>query len=40
MEDEEGLWFLEVNTVPMFVAFDMQVQGKLAETIRYELNNV
>ncbi len=40
MEDEEGLWFLEVNTGPMFVAFDMQVQGKLAETIRYELNNI
>jgi hypothetical protein len=40
MEDEDGLWYLETNTGPMFVAFDAQVQGKLAEAIRYELNNI
>jgi len=40
MEDEDGLWYLETNTGPMFVAFDAQVQGKLAEAIRHELNNI
>ena len=40
MEDEEGLWYLETNTGPMFVAFDLEVQGRLAEAIRYELNNI
>jgi len=40
MEDEEGLWYLETNTGPMFVAFDIEVQGKLAEAIKYELNNI
>jgi hypothetical protein len=24
----------------MFVAFDLEVQGKLAKAIRYELNNI
>ena len=40
MEDEEGLWYLETNTNPMFVAFDKQVEGKLSKAIRHELNNI
>ena len=40
MEDENGLWYLETNTGPMFVAFDRQVQGKLAQAIRNELDNI
>ena len=40
MEDEEGLWYLETNTSPMFVAFDKQVEGKLSKAIRQELNNI
>jgi len=40
MEDEEGLWYLETNTSPMFTVFDKQVQGQLSKTIRHELNNI
>ena len=30
-------WFLEINTMPMFAAFDLKVNGLLSKTIHSEL---
>ena len=30
-------WFLEINTMPMFVAFDIKTNGLLCKTIHSEL---
>lgn len=38
IDEENKHWFLEVNTLPMFAAFDVVVNGTLAKTIRDELD--
>tara|TARA_R100000278_G_scaffold65104_1_gene52234 strand:+ start:61 stop:837 length:777 start_codon:yes stop_codon:yes gene_type:complete len=41
MVDENNKhWFLEVNSLPMFVGFDYDVNGELSSTIRNELDNL
>ena len=30
MEDEEGIWYLETNTNPMFAAFDQEVNNQIS----------
>jgi D-alanine-D-alanine ligase-like ATP-grasp enzyme len=30
MEDESGIWYLETNTNPMFVAFDQEVNNQIS----------
>ena len=39
-QEKNKHWFLEVNTLPMFAAFDVAVNGTLANTIRDELDRI
>ena len=37
VDENDKHWFLEVNTLPMFVAFDAEVNGDLSKTLHDEL---
>ena len=37
VDDNDKHWFLEVNTLPMFAAFDKEVNGEISKTLHDEL---
>ncbi len=37
VDENDKHWFLEVNTLPMFAAFDIEVNGELSNTLHNEL---
>ena len=37
VDENDKHWFLEVNTLPMFAAFDIEVNGEISKTLHDEL---
>jgi hypothetical protein len=37
VDENDKHWFLEVNTLPMFAAFDKEVNGEISKTLHDEL---